>query len=233
MVKLQKASEVLRVSHHRGGAGRPMSVSCLPGSNWDTSLVREHQLRLNDVRIGFSFTDPSSGLTIQTWDTQKLSPPPPQSPDLDLSSSTTNGKHVRPDAVVLIEHKQADRSLMVFVELDCGTESRSRSSTKQSSWAKKAKLYQETAQLVRWRDWALDQGSSQQEAVCRLAVVTTSTTRLSSIDDTLRLSTPAVAVWLTRYSDFVGRGPWANIWKRSGENTPRRFIQTADPRNAQ
>ena len=115
-------------------------------------------------------------------------------------------------------------AVTVFKDLDRGTEALSRSSTRQSSWAMKARLYQQTAQLIRWRDWALDQVSSSQDAVCRLAVVTTSTAHLTSIDDTLQLDTPAVGVWLTRYSDFATRGPWACIWQRSGENTPRPFI---------
>ncbi|MGB0768812.1 MAG: replication-relaxation family protein, partial [Phycisphaeraceae bacterium] len=222
MVKLKKAGEVLRVSHRRGGAGRPISVSCLPRSNWDTSPKREHQLQLNNVRIGFSFSvRPSTGLTIRTWDSQNLTLPPPS--ESSTASSSNNGKHVRPDAVVLIEHKQAKRPLVVFLELDRGTEALSRSSTKQSSWAMKAKLYQETAQLVRWRDWVRSQVSSRQEAVCRLAVVTNSTARLTSIDDTLQLNTLAVGAWLTRYDDFIDRGPWAKIWQRSGENTPRYF----------
>jgi hypothetical protein len=225
MVKLQKAGEVLRVSHRRGGAGRPISVSCLPGSNWNTSPTREHQLQLNNVRIGFLSSDsPSTGLTIRTWDSQNLTPPPP--PEFPTASSSTNAKHVRPDAVVLIEHKQAKRPLVVFLELDRGTEALMRSSTRQSSWTMKAKLYQQTEQLIRWRDWVRSQISSQQEAVCRLAVVTNSTARLTSIDDTLQLNTLVVGAWLTRYDDFINRGPWAKIWQRSGENTPRYFIHS-------
>lgn len=216
-----------RVQHRRGQRGRPISVNYLPDADWGQAPSREHQLQLNDVRLGWSFSGvPAPGLTIRTWDTQTQTPPPEVPPKLapSLESPAVNGEHVRPDAMVLLQHEQARRPLVVFVELDRGTEALSRSSTRQSSWAMKARLYQQTAQLICWRDWVLDQVSSQQDAVCRLAVVTTSIARLTSIDDTLQLDTPALGVWLTLYSDFIERSPWASIWQRSGENTPRPFI---------
>lgn len=220
------ASEGLacRVSHRRGSRGRPISVSCLPDSGWDQSPSREHQLQLNDVRLAWGLDKPPvEEVRVRTWDTQPVMLPPPSPPPVDGEELSTGG-HVRPDAIALFEHERTTHPLVVFIELDRGTEAMRRSSTRQSSWDAKAGLYQQAEHLARWRDWALGQAALEQEAVCRLAVVTTTPSRLANIDDTLQQTTPAIGVWLTRFTEITSRGPWAKVWQRYGERTPRGFM---------
>ncbi|MFN3166987.1 MAG: replication-relaxation family protein [Phycisphaeraceae bacterium] len=205
---------VRRVSHPRRSRGRPVAVTSLPDSGWDRSHSREHQVQLNDIRIAFGHT-PDTRFLIRTWDTQRVA--------IDNEAKDM----VRPDAIALIEHEQATRPLVVFIELDRGTESFSRSNSSQSSWAAKAGRYQKLEHLVLWRDWVLGQVGLSTEAVCRLAVVTTTAARLARIDDTLQQTVPAVGVWLTRYNDVIKNGAWGKIWRCSEETGQRGFISVS------
>lgn len=216
-----------RVSHQRGSRGRPSSVSFLPESGWDQSPSREHQLQLNDVRLAWMMDKPPvEGVRVRTWDTQRVMLPPLSPPLTEDSTEPPPSDYIRPDGIALIEHACAIRPLVAFLELDRGTEAMSRSSTRQTSWESKAVLYQQADHLARWRDWALGKTALEQEAVCRLAVVTTTPSRLANIDDALQQTTPAVCVWLTRLTEIISHGPWARIWQRSGERTPRGFMRT-------
>jgi len=218
MTAYATADKVQRIPRRKSGPGRPSSVSCLPDSVWIQSPTREHQIQLNDVRIAFARSaNHATGVRVRTWDTQRVS----------LASehpAQSSNDHVRPDTVVLLEHEKAAQPLIVFIELDRGTEALRRSSSRQSSWAGKAEQYQDAQTLARWRDWAIQTTSIQQEAACRLAVVTTTPARLAQIDDTLQQTTPCVGVWLTQYTEVVARGVWESIWQRCGEQATRSFL---------
>lgn len=218
MTAYATADKVQRIPRRKSGPGRPSAVSCLPDSAWVQSPTREHQIQLNDVRIAFAQSASlATGVRVSTWDTQRVS----------LASehpAQSSNDDVRPDAIVLLEHEKAAQPLLVFIELDRGTEAINRTSTRQTSWAKKAAQYQQANALKRWRDWALQTTSIQQDAACRLAVVTTTPARLAQIDDTLQQIAPCVGVWLTQYTEVVAQGVWNTIWQRGGEQAKRQFL---------
>lgn len=212
MVKLQKAGKVLRISHRRGRAGRPKSVSCLPGSNWDTSRVREHQIRLNDVRMAFTHGWQDPHLRVHSWDTQGVT--------LDTAGAQPG---VRPDGIVLLEHAKARFPLVVLLEIDLGTEPLHRTGS-QSCWLQKAEGYRDAGVVAGWRDWAIRQAKIESEAACRLAIVTTTVARLDGIGDLIQASLPSVQVWMTSQKELITSGPWSEIWCLMGYDGKRGFV---------
>lgn len=191
MVQLEKSGQIKRFNRRKGGAGRPTKVSCLPDAKWETSLTREHQIIFNDVRLAFHRAWGSHPeLKVRTWDTQSVMLE-------EGKRSQSTGSYVRPDGIVLFQHPKTTHPLLVFLEIDLGTEPLSRSNARSSSWGQKAMLYRDVHMLKAWCDWTVQQASLNKGVACRLGIISNGARRLAGITQVFERQPAALALWMT------------------------------------
>ncbi len=120
-----------------------------------------------------------------------------------------------PDGVFAITHKERNKTLLFFLEVDMGTEPRESPRNPQRAVRQKIVNYQTYFRLERYRRYEKTLRCALRGF--RLLFLTATTTRLMALSRLVRNTPPCGFIWLTARDNMLSQGVWAPIWVRGGD----------------
>jgi hypothetical protein len=179
-----------------GGELLGLSVRAISRRRWTylSDLFVEHQLAVNDVRLMFQHLEYPTYEFIKWVAERQLA---------------TMGLQLVPDGYC--EYRLDGRSYAAFVEVDNGTESRSR-------WTQKTKAYTELAFAGRFTERFNRQ-------FFRVLVTAPSARRRNGIAQEVARHTDRI-VWLATHEELLAGGPFGRVWRRPADPNAQSLIST-------
>ena len=119
-----------------------------------------------------------------------------------------------PDGVFCLVHRQLEKALLFFLEVDMGTESRASTKPNRPSVQQKIRNYQAYFRCGRYKRYESHWNCSFRGF--RLLVLCNSAGRLGSLCPLVRQMPPSDFIWLTDQGRLEDLGAGAAIWARGG-----------------
>jgi hypothetical protein len=127
-----------------------------------------------------------------------------------------------PDAVLILHHRELGKTLLLYLEADCGTEAMVSNSADPSAIRDKLLAYREHLRQKAYQSlataWQMEVNGF------RLLMVTTSTQRLENLYAAAQQTQGCEFVWLTTQQDLRSRGLHERIWVPPGQVPPASIL---------
>lgn len=184
--------------------------------------IIDHQLLLNWCRISVNEIEKTElGLMVQFF--AYNSPLVPRWPDghvviadhAPIGHSTMRKVRFTPDAVFALTNKSRDKSMLFFLEVDCGTETLASPQRDMSDLRQKILNYQWYFHSLKYKRYEQLFKVSHFQGF-RLLFVSKTEGRLAALCKLTQEMPPSDFVWLTEQNRLFAKGIYWKIWARGG-----------------